>query len=406
LEAEQQPRLAQTLTVMTLARLMINAVRRFPYVILTPMALALGKERSYLEFVLSAQWALTILSPFAGAYIDRIGRKRMMLFGMGILALFSALAAFGQSPSLIVYALLAGGISKIFYDPAMQAYIGDRVPYRQRGMAIGVTELAWSGALFIMGPLASYFIAHDALNMIFLVMALGSGLSIVFLALLLPNEKPQPHTGQPFYAKFGLVRSSRSALAMLSVAVLMSIAIESMQIEYEAYLTQAFNMSLAALGILALIFSLAEVSGEAFVITMADRLGKRRLVIAGVLVTGIMCFLVPHMPNDYLAGGAMFLMFLSLEISIVAQIPLASEALPEARGTMLSMNVASFAGGRAIGTILGGFLFRLGGYGLNGIVGLLINLVAVVILWRFVVEHHEHRTESAAEISTVSSETH
>lgn len=397
LEKQTQFRLAPILIVITLARLMINGVRRFPYVILTPMAVALNLSRADLEYVLSAQWALTILSPFAGAYIDRIGRKRMMLIGIGILALFSALAAFGQTPSLVILALLAGAFSKIFYDPAMQAYIGDRVPYRQRGMAIGITELAWSGALFILGPLASFLIAREALNMIFLVLALGSGLSLFFMVRLLPNEPMQPRTGQPFYTKFGLVWSNRSALAVLTAAILMSIAIESMQIGYEAYLTQAFNMSLAALGILALVFSVAEVSGEGFVIVMADRLGKRRLVIAGLLGTGIMCFLVPHMPTDFLTGGAMFLMFLALEISVVAQIPLASEVLPEARGTLLSMNVASFATGRAIGTILGGLLFRSGGYELNGTVGLIINVIAAVILWRFAIEHREQTVTESIE---------
>jgi DHA1 family inner membrane transport protein len=402
LEEQPQARLAPILTVLTLARLMINGVRRFPYVILTPMAEALGMERAALEYVLSAQWAVTILSPFAGIFIDRIGRKRMMLIGLGILTLCSTLAALGQSASLIVFALLAGGLSKIFYDPAMQAYIGDNVPYQRRGMAIGVTELAWSGSLFVMGPLAAFLIAQVTLNAIFVVIALGSGISLILLIVMLPAEKILHSTGQPFYAKFGLLRANRSAVAMVAVAMLMSIGIESMSIVYEAWLRNVFLMSTIALGTLSLVFSAAEVTGEGFVIAVSDKWGKRLLVIAGLGATGILCFLIPYMQSELLSVGGLFLMFLAFEIAVVAQIPLATEVLPEARGTMLSMNIAGFASGRALGTLLGGWLFRSGGYGLNGLAGLMLNLIAAAIVWRFVVEH---QAKSATETATIVSET-
>src|SRR5512146_3107783 len=89
-------RFAPLLGALLLARLMLNGARRFPYVILTPMSAALGVPRSTVEAALSAQWAVGIFSPLVGNAIDRFGRKRMMLIGMGSLALFMAVAAIGQ----------------------------------------------------------------------------------------------------------------------------------------------------------------------------------------------------------------------------------------------------------------------------------------------------------------------
>src|SRR5215472_5043453 len=91
-----QERLVPTLAVATFASLMLNGTRRFPYIILTPMAAALGVPRSYVEAALSAQWAVGALSPLVGGPIDRVGRKRIMLLGTGGLAVFAAVAAVGQ----------------------------------------------------------------------------------------------------------------------------------------------------------------------------------------------------------------------------------------------------------------------------------------------------------------------
>src|SRR5258706_11844335 len=179
--------LRSALSALVLARLMLNGARRFPYVILTPMAQSLGVPRAALESALSVLWAIGVISPFTGTLIDRVGRKRMMMFGVGCLAVFAFVAALAQNVALVLIAIVISGLAKIFYDPAMQAYIGDRTPYEKRGMAIGITELSWSGSLFIFGPLAAFLIAQASLGAIYGVIAAGS-----ILALLLIYRVIQP----------------------------------------------------------------------------------------------------------------------------------------------------------------------------------------------------------------------
>src|SRR5260221_8726278 len=117
--------LRSTLTALVLARLMLNGARRFPYVILTPMAQSLGVPRATLENALSVLWATGAISPFAGAIIDRVGRKRMMMLGIGLFGTFALLATLAQNATLVMIAIVAGGLAKMFFEPAMQAYIGD-----------------------------------------------------------------------------------------------------------------------------------------------------------------------------------------------------------------------------------------------------------------------------------------
>src|SRR5260221_1432292 len=297
----RETRLSSTLAVLTFSRLLINAVRRFPYSILTPMAAALGVPRATLEAALSALWAMSIFSPIAGTAADRIGRKRVMLFGMGCLALFSAVAAIAQVAgimSLVLIAFVATGISKLSYDPAMQAYVGDRTPYHRRGTAIGITELAWSGSLFIFGPLAAFLITQAMLGAIFGVLAGGSLFALFMLWRIIPNDDPIPsatvvqhHFLSP--ANFRLLFSSRPALALLAVAVLMSIGQESISIVYEEWLRNSFALTTLVIGGLAFLFAVAEASGEGAVIFLSDRIGKRRLLIAAFLGCGVVFLALP-----------------------------------------------------------------------------------------------------------------
>ncbi|HVO41976.1 MAG TPA: MFS transporter [Aggregatilineales bacterium] len=380
-----QPRLAPALTVLTLARTVLNGARRFPYVILTPMAHALGVPRSTLEAALSLQWATGALSPIAGRTIERIGRKRVMLLGMGSMTLFAGIAALGFSPALILFAIVASGLSKTLYDPAMQAYIGDNTPYRLRGLAIGVTELSWSGALVIFAPLAAYLIVNVSLEAIFAVIAVGSAVTGVLVAVALPDDAARPKHADP--PSFVALWRSRPALAMLAAGLLIALASEAMTITYEAWLLDTFLLSTAALGLLSWAISAAEVTGEGFVIAVADRFGKRRLALISLVGTGIAYAVLPltsgSLPAAVLALFAMFLMF---EISIVVLIPMATETLPTARGLMMTSNVAALAFGRAIGAIAGGIMYRSSGYEINGIAGLVLNLIAALLIARFTVE--------------------
>ena len=56
-------------------------------------------------------------------------------------------------------ALLLSTLGKSLFDPALQAYFGDRVPYAQRGTALAVTEMAWSLAFIVGVPAMGFLIS-------------------------------------------------------------------------------------------------------------------------------------------------------------------------------------------------------------------------------------------------------
>lgn len=387
-----QQRLVPTVITVTFARVMINGVRRFPYGILTIMADKLHVDRSTLEAALSLEWLLGSLSPLAGPAIDRVGRKRMMLISLGGMVVFMVVAAVGQIAGIVLFGMVASGLCKIIYDPAMEAYVGDHTPYERRGMMIGITELAWSGSLFIFGPLAAYLIVQASLGAIFGALAGGSAFAFILLWRIVPADHPTEHHQERQIKLTEIFRllATPSVIALLTTAVLISIAGESISIVYEEWLRDSFALTTAIIGSVALIFSVAEVAGEGFVIVLADRVGKRRLATAALAATGIVYLLLAVAAVDKISAVALlFLMYFCFEVSVVVLIALATEALPQARGLMMTSNFAAFSISRAIGTLLGGFMFRKVGMGLNATVAAILAFVATGIIWRYVVEHRQ-----------------
>jgi predicted MFS family arabinose efflux permease len=384
-------RLAPALVALTLARLVINGARRFPYAILTPLAASLSVPRAVLEQTLSAEWAAGALSPLvAGPAAERLGRKRTMLAALGLFTAVTGAAAVAPLAALALFALVALGFTKMLFDPAMQAYVGDRTPYQRRALAIGVTELSWSGALFTFGALAVFLVVQAGAGAIFAVLAAGGALAFGLIWVLVPEDRAgQPGTKNENRAplNFRLLLAGRTALAILAISALMSVAAENMMVMYEAWLRQSFVLPTETFAGLTWMIGGAEIAGEILVIVVADRFGKRRLALLALVAAGLAYGALPLAGGSFFTAlGGLLTMFFAFEVSIVVFIPLVTEALPAARGTMMSVNVAASALGRALGALTGGLLFRLGGYGLNGVAALALNLIAAALIWRCVRE--------------------
>ena len=100
-------------------------------------------------FLLS-QTAMTVVF---GKLADLYGRKPVMIAGIAIFVLFSALAGFAWSmPSLILFRLLQG-VGAGAMQPVAMTIVGDLFPAAERGKVQGYLASVWATSA-IVGPLA------------------------------------------------------------------------------------------------------------------------------------------------------------------------------------------------------------------------------------------------------------
>ena len=147
---------------------------------------------------------------------------------------------------------------------------------------------------------------------------------------------------------------------------------------------QSFDLLLTALGAVTLVIGVAELVGELVVSLVGDRLGKRNLALYGALLSGVGFAVIPHLNHSLpLAMIGMFVLFVLIEVAIVASITLFTEIMPESRAVMMSSNISAGSMGRLVGALLGGGLLALtNDFALVGVVALVIVALGSSLMWR------------------------
>jgi predicted MFS family arabinose efflux permease len=381
-----------SILTLTFARLVINMGRRFPYPFLPEIARELSVPLDSVASVMAANAGIGIVSPLLGPVSERYGRKRVILGSLSFMAMAAIAGASMPQFWLFAVVMLAFGVGKMMYDPAMQAYIGDRVPYARRALAIGTTELSWAGALFIAAPIAGRLLEVANLQAVFAGLAAVIVAALLVVVIFLPADHPTGEARKVVTPldSWRLMRENPAALGAMSFSLLLVMANEIFFINYGAWMEASFDLVLAALGTVTIVIAVAEVSGEFTVIGLADRLGKRRLTLIGTAVSSLIYVLLPHLTFSLpISLAALFVLFFCVEIAVVASISLFTEVLPEARSVMMSSNVGAHSLGRLTGALLGSRLYELThSFPVTGLIAMVIGLGSLAIFWRFVQERH------------------
>lgn len=352
----------------------LNTMYRMIYPFLPVIARGLGVDLRTMSLALSIRAASGALGPLAAPLSDRKGRAFGMMLGVGLFSAGAAAAYFGGGFALFVLALVLTTIGKYIFDPAMQAHLGDVVPFARRGMALAVTEWGWSSAFILGVPAAGFLIVRFGWRSPFLVLA---GLGLAALAVLkvffsgrggagtVPPEAGAKRAGNNRFGehveKYGVVFRSAAARIALGVIFLGSMANETVNVVFGVWLEDSFGLKIAALGAASAVIGLSELGGETLVAGTIDRLGKMRALLLGFGANALVSLLLPLGGRSTgTALVALFAFYLTFEFAVVSVIPLMSEILPEARATLLAFYTAAFSLGRAAGAGVSPLLYRIG----------------------------------------------
>jgi DHA1 family inner membrane transport protein len=378
------PQLTLSLVVATLCRLVLNTARRFAYPFAPALSRGLGVPLTAITSLIAVNQATSVLGLFFGPVADRLGYRLMMLTGMALLA--GGMFAGGLFPfyGVILVALFLAGLGKSIFDPALQAYIGGRVPFHRRGLAIGILEFAWAGSTLVGIPLIALLIDHLGWRAPFVVMGALGLLGILALSILIEKSRPKKtptHALPLFRGAWKQLLQERAALGALSYAFWISVANDNLFVVYGAWLEKQFSLSIVALGFGTGIIGIAELAGESLTAALADRLGLKQSVMGG-LTACIICYGVLPFLGQTLSTAltGLFIIFLTFEFTIVASLSLFTELVPQSRATMMASYLA-FAGiGRVVGALVGGPIWLAGGIKATTLVSAAISGLALASL--------------------------
>ena len=385
-DAEGEGLSARHLLVILLARTTLNTAHRIIYPFLPSLARGLGISLTAASQLITLRLVAGLAAPVIGPMVERHSRRRVMEFALVLFAIGSLLLMTGGSWIAAAIALSLYGLAKVLYDPTVQAYVGDTVPYARRGRVMGLLELSWSSAWLLGVPATGFLIDRLGWRAPWAALCGLALLSLIATRLGLPPGRRAGDPGRQHKPIPALLQAWKSALrhrgvgSVLAASLLMTVAIETPFIVYGAWLETSFGLSLTTLGLASIVVGLAEAAAEMGTTLFTDTLGKRRSVLLGLLTLAGSLALLPWLADKGLVAAltGVVLMMLTFEFSIVSLLPLASELVPEARATLFSLNATAFSVGRIGGAILGGYLWQWGGSGIlsNALAGALCALLA------------------------------
>jgi len=211
--------------------------------------------------------------------------------------------------------------------------------------------------------------------------------SAVALGMLMPPESRQP-TAHPvvstnFRQLWQELRRERAALGLLAFSLLIGMANDNLFVVYGAWLEEAFALSIVALGVASSVIGAAELVGEGLTAAIADRLGLKRSIISGLVLSILSYLLLPLLGHTLpLALLSLFLIFVSFEFAVVTSISLSTEVLPGARATMMAAFFAAGGVGRVLGALTGGSIWLVGGLTAISLVSAATTALALMcLLW-------------------------
>ena len=370
------------LIIFMFVRTVLNTMHRMVYPFLAVFARGMGVDLTTVSFIITARSFVGIFAPVFGSIADQRGRRFGMLTGI---TLFTAgMGVVAIHPSFITFsvALLLTILGKYLFDPSMQAYIGDRVPYERRGTALAVTEAAWSLSFILGVPLMGYLIATYGWSAPFPVLVILGVAAFAIIGWMIPrDDRSAVHPENTSFKNIRAVLTSVPALAGISIALWASAANELVNLIFGVWLEDSFGLKIAALAGASAVIGISELTGEGLVALTTDRLGKPRALVLGLSGNALAALLLPIVGTTQ-AGAliGLFLFYITFEYVMVSHIPLMTEVMPSARATMLSFNLTGHSLGRMIGALLATFIYQKFGFVPVTLIAILFNLFALLAL--------------------------
>ena len=357
----------------------MNTAIRMVYPFLPLIGRGMGVDLVTLSRALTLRSASGVFGPLLGTVADTRGRRTGMLLGLSLFTVGVGLMVFWASYTTFAIMLVLTLLGVLTFLPSMAAYLGDRVPYRQRALALALTETSWSLSFIIGVPIIAFLIARGGWTAPFPFLMGAGVLAMAALLWMLPRDRSEGGSPAMPWQNLQKVLTYKPALAGIIIGITISASNELVNLIFGVWLEDSFGVKIAALAAASVVIGVSELSGEVLVIGITDRMGKRRAIGIGLLLNSLIALGLPFLGTS-MAGAlvGLFLFYLTFEFTIVSSLPLMNEILPVARATTMAVFISGTSVGRAFGDMLAIPLYDYGES--TGILsGIIVVVIGVVI---------------------------
>lgn len=321
-----------------------------------------GKTMGYLVAVFAV--AQLLMSPLAGRWVDRYGRKKIIIIGLFLFGVSELIFGSGTNVWVLYISRILGGMSAAFIMPGVTAYVADITSLQERPKAMGYISAAISTG-FIIGPGIGGFIAEYGIRTPFFAAAAIAFAACVLSMFILkePLTKEQlaeisAHTKQTNFIS-DLKRSLQPIyfIAFIIVFVL-TFGLSAYETIFSLFSDRKFGFTPKDIAGIITISSIFGVVVQIFIFgKMVAIFGEKKLIQL-CLITGAILAIVSTIVSSFLAVLAVAcFIFLAFDLLRPALTTFLSRAAGKEQGFVAGMNSTYTSLGNIVGPAMGGILF-------------------------------------------------
>ncbi len=322
--------------------------------------------------------AQLIMSPIAGKWTDRYGRRIMIISGLSGLALSMFVFYFSDSIGVLYLSRVIGGVGAALLIPAIFAYVADITTMDQRAKGNSFISASMSLGI-VIGPGIGGFLADFGLKMPLLISALVGLAAVAFSAFMLEesmdtkvevsNVKPEPmvkEIAQSF---------NKPYFIPLVITLVMSFGLMAYESVLGLFVDNVFEATPKDIAILVTSTGIISVIIQLFAVDWIVRKFGEAAVLNIFLALAALGFLLSiFVPSYIMFFGVTMIIFLSTSILRPVLTTLISKLAGNEQGFAMGMNNAYMSIGNVLGPLLAGLLFDV-----NILYPFILGLIVLVI---------------------------
>jgi MFS family permease len=352
-------------------------------------AVAVGSTQTQLGFIALVYTLPSFLMPLAlGRFLDRTKAVKVIQLAMAAYAIPTLLFPYGSSFVQVAGIRAVQGFFGIAFWVAAEKELADLAVHGERGRIMGFYNMSWAAA-FIVGPfIGGFLIDIFDFRTTFIVAFLSQVAALGLLITLKPREV---HTGDSPVAtpiveekKIHIERrwEPGDLLAACLTSAMTGVVLGILFSLFPAYVTFLGYSALWA-GFFILIFSASRAATFLGVGIVTDRIGERRFMLAGMMLS-ISVMILGLTSKAELLGLGLLVLGVASGMTFTAALTLISRSPSKVRGSAIGKFEFSFNLGIAVMSQLGGFSAdALGSWSPYVLCGAITLLGSVALLDRY-----------------------
>ena len=354
------------------------------------VTVGLAGQMCTVSFIISIVFAL-LTSMLSVKY------NHKMLLQVGLLAYVASAIGCYLAPNFNIM-VAAFSLSGIGYALAttMVFTLTELFPQKKRGEAIGFIIAGMSGSYLIGALVVPYLQSVGGWRYTFFgYMLPSSALALILATITIPRKssgsgnRDQIKLGEGFKAIF----SNRSAFFSLLGYLLAIVTWQSITTYNTSFFRNSFLISIGEASIIILIGATLYTIGSVASSRIANRVGRKSLVVISILVASIMVMVFSYSPIFMFSVGLLCAVCFLVGVMDASSTSLIIEQLPLYAGIMMSLQRAVTQVGGSIGSGLGGAILTGSSYKSMFLILGFFGIVSALVFHWFTIDPSSNKIE-------------